>query len=215
MLQLTAHDLAHPWNVTACIAQELHHIITRYTRPEAATDRTVALLSAGTRHLDGSWANRRPSGRFRGGGHVLLAFSLHGRENRPCACEIMSTSEPLPASFATPAPRRTTYRRRTRGRVSVPPRLRLPRVGRGPETAKAPKGWQPRLVRPEIPRRVASMRSAVARCLKVHDLVLCKCAAARDRDWDYAAERLAAGLVQRELLARAVSTDAGQGACPR
>jgi hypothetical protein len=34
----------------------------------------------------------------------------------------------------------------------------------------------------------------------VHDLVLSKCAAGRERDWDYAAEAIAAGLVRVELL---------------
>lgn len=34
--------------------------------------------------------------------------------------------------------------------------------GVGPETAKAPRGWQERLVRREIPPRAASKRTAVA-----------------------------------------------------
>ncbi len=73
----------------------------------------------------------------------------------------------------------------------------------GPETAKAPHGWQERLVRREIPPRVASTRTAVAWCLEVHDLVLSKCAASRDRDWDYARAALEAGVVGADaLLAR-------------
>jgi hypothetical protein len=72
--------------------------------------------------------------------------------------------------------------------------------GVGPETAKAPKGWQDRLVRREIPKRVGSTRNAVAWCLEVHDLVLSKCAAGRDRDWEYAAEALKAELVEPSLL---------------
>jgi len=72
--------------------------------------------------------------------------------------------------------------------------------GVGPETAKAPKGWQDRLVRREIPRRVGSTRNAVAWCLEVHDLVLSKCAAGRDRDWEYAAEALKAELVKPDVL---------------
>lgn len=52
----------------------------------------------------------------------------------------------------------------------------------GPETAKAPRGWQERLVRREIPARPSSTRVAVAWCLEAHDLVLSKCAAGRDRD---------------------------------
>jgi hypothetical protein len=72
--------------------------------------------------------------------------------------------------------------------------------GVGPETVKAPKGWQERLVRREIPRRVASKRSPVAWCLEVHDLVLSKCVAGRERDWEYAAEALKAGLVDPDVL---------------
>ncbi len=72
--------------------------------------------------------------------------------------------------------------------------------GVGPETAKAPKGWENRLVRRAIPRRVAARRTAVAWCLEVHDLVLSKCVAGRERDWDYAAEALRAGLVDPAVL---------------
>lgn len=75
--------------------------------------------------------------------------------------------------------------------------------GVGPTTAKAPAGWQDRLVRREIPMRVAGKRAAVAWCLEIHDLVLSKCVAGRDRDWLYAAEVLQAGLVDPStLLAR-------------
>ncbi len=49
--------------------------------------------------------------------------------------------------------------------------------GVGPLTAKAPAGWQDRLVRREIPRRVAGKHTAIAWCLEIHDLVLSKCAA--------------------------------------
>ncbi len=67
--------------------------------------------------------------------------------------------------------------------------------GVGPETAKAPSGWQDRLVRCEIPSRVASTRTAIAWCLEAHDLVLSKCVRGEDRDWAYAAEALRAGIV--------------------
>jgi hypothetical protein len=72
--------------------------------------------------------------------------------------------------------------------------------GVGPETAKAPSGWQERLVRRDIRRRVAGRRDPVAWCLEVHDLVLSKCVAGRERDWDYAAEALKAELAQPEIL---------------
>ncbi len=72
--------------------------------------------------------------------------------------------------------------------------------GVGPMTAKAPSGWQARLVRREIPRRVAGKRTAVAWCLEIHDLLLSKCAAGRTRDWEYAREVIDAGLVDVQLL---------------
>lgn len=72
--------------------------------------------------------------------------------------------------------------------------------GVGPETAKAPDGWQSRLVRCEIPPRVAARQTPVAWCLEVHDLVLSKCVAGRERDWDYASETLKAGLVESSTL---------------
>jgi hypothetical protein len=72
--------------------------------------------------------------------------------------------------------------------------------GVGPETAKPPRGWEKRLVKREIPPRPGSKRSAVVWCLEVHDLVLSKLVAGRERDWKYAAEALKAGLVQPDVL---------------
>ena len=72
--------------------------------------------------------------------------------------------------------------------------------GVGPETAVAPDGWQNRLVRYDVPRRVASTRRAVAWCLEPHDLVLAKCVAGRERDWDYAEAALAEGIVELDVL---------------
>jgi hypothetical protein len=40
----------------------------------------------------------------------------------------------------------------------------------------------------------------VAWCLDVADLVLSKCAAGRPRDWDYARDALAAGVVDSDVL---------------
>src|SRR5690348_6202525 len=47
--------------------------------------------------------------------------------------------------------------------------------GVGPETVVGPRGWQERLVRVTIARRVHSKIDPVALCLEVHDLVLAKC----------------------------------------
>jgi hypothetical protein len=71
--------------------------------------------------------------------------------------------------------------------------------GVGPQTAKAPLGWRQRLVKREIPPRPGASRDApiIAWCLEAHDLVLSKCVAGRDRDWDYASEALRAGIGAR------------------
>jgi len=75
--------------------------------------------------------------------------------------------------------------------------------GVGPETAKAPAGWQERLVRVEIPPRAGQDEGTVAHCLEVHDLVLAKCAAGRERDWEFARDAVTANLVEvEELLGR-------------
>lgn len=68
--------------------------------------------------------------------------------------------------------------------------------GVGPETAKAPAGWEHRLVKVEIPPRVGQKVGAIALCLEVHDLVLAKCVAGRERDWDFARAAIEEGLVE-------------------
>lgn len=70
----------------------------------------------------------------------------------------------------------------------------------GPETAKAPAGWEERLVPVQVPPRVRSKTNATAFCLEPHDLILSKLAANRERDWDFAKDALAAGLVDPEIL---------------
>lgn len=42
--------------------------------------------------------------------------------------------------------------------------------------------------------------AAVALCLEIHDLMLSKCAAGRERDWEYVTESLKCGLVRYEHL---------------
>jgi hypothetical protein len=68
----------------------------------------------------------------------------------------------------------------------------------GPETAKAPAGWEDRLVRLQS----ENTGNAVGWCLEIHDLVLSKCVAGRERDWDFAREALQNGLVDPQELQR-------------
>jgi hypothetical protein len=70
----------------------------------------------------------------------------------------------------------------------------------GPETAKPPTGWRDRLIRVDIPARIRSPRRPVAWCLEPHDLILAKCVAGRDRDWEFARDALVAGLVNITVL---------------
>ena len=72
--------------------------------------------------------------------------------------------------------------------------------GVGPETAKAPAGWEKRLIAVEIAARLSSQRRVVALCLEPNDLVLAKCVAGRERDWDFAREALAHHLVDAQVL---------------
>jgi hypothetical protein len=76
--------------------------------------------------------------------------------------------------------------------------------GVGPESVKGPPGWEERLIVVDIPPRPGSKLAPVAYCMEVHDLVLAKCVAHRDRDWAFAAAAISAGLVRSaELLKRA------------
>lgn len=78
--------------------------------------------------------------------------------------------------------------------------------GVGPETAKAPAGWEDRLVRVVVPARGGSDIEPVALCLEPHDLVLSKLAANRERDWEFAREALAAGFVELSVLRARAAT---------
>jgi hypothetical protein len=75
--------------------------------------------------------------------------------------------------------------------------------GVGPETARAPAGWDTRLVAVTVPARVAG-KAIEARgwCMEAHDLVLAKCAAGRERDWEFAESAIAHGLVDPDELLR-------------
>lgn len=73
--------------------------------------------------------------------------------------------------------------------------------GVGPETAKAPAGWEERLVLVEGP----GTGGARGWCLEAHDLVLAKCVAGREKDVAFARVALAAGLVDGVVLAGRVA----------
>jgi hypothetical protein len=72
--------------------------------------------------------------------------------------------------------------------------------GVAPETAVAPAGWEDRLVR----IRNENTGGATGWCLEVHDLVLSKCVAGRERDWEFAEQVLRHGLADPEELRRRV-----------
>ena len=70
----------------------------------------------------------------------------------------------------------------------------------GPETAKAPVGWEARL----IPVRGEGTGGATGWCLEAHDLMLSKCVAGRERDWEFVEDAIKHGLVDPgELRLRA------------
>lgn len=73
--------------------------------------------------------------------------------------------------------------------------------GVGPEAAKPPAGWENRLV-PISNERTAG---ATGWCLEVHDLVLAKCVAGRDRDWRFAEDAISHGLVEPATLTERVN----------
>jgi hypothetical protein len=74
--------------------------------------------------------------------------------------------------------------------------------GVGPETAKAPAGWERRLVPVRVPRSPRDEALVTGWCMEPHDVVLAKCAAGRERDWEFAREAIRAGVVDSGELRR-------------
>jgi Nucleotidyltransferase of unknown function (DUF6036) len=68
----------------------------------------------------------------------------------------------------------------------------------GPETATLPCGWEERLVAV----RNENTGGATGWCLEVHDLVVSKCAAGRERDWEFAEQAVRHGLADPDELRR-------------
>jgi hypothetical protein len=74
--------------------------------------------------------------------------------------------------------------------------------GVAPETASLPTGWQSRLV----PVRSANTHGATGWCLEVHDLVLSKYIAGREKDLEFVKAAAMHGLVQRDELLKRLPT---------
>ncbi|HEX4668820.1 MAG TPA: DUF6036 family nucleotidyltransferase [Solirubrobacterales bacterium] len=68
----------------------------------------------------------------------------------------------------------------------------------GPETATLPKDWEQRLI--EI--RNENTGGASGWCLEIHDLLLSKCVAGRERDWEFVEEAVRHGLAKPAELRR-------------
>jgi len=76
--------------------------------------------------------------------------------------------------------------------------------GVGPETAKAPAGWEQRLLPVRVPRGPRDETLVTGWCMEPHDVVLAKCAAGRERDWEFAGEAIRHGAVELDELLRRV-----------
>jgi hypothetical protein len=75
--------------------------------------------------------------------------------------------------------------------------------GVGPETTKAPTGWEQRLVPVRVTLLAGHETEATGWCMEAHDLVLAKLAAGRTRDIEFAEEAIRHNIAQpRELLRR-------------
>ena len=72
----------------------------------------------------------------------------------------------------------------------------------GPETAKAPAGWESRLV----PVHNANTGEATGWCLEPHDIVLAKLARGNAKDREFAVNALAFGLVKPDEMERRLPT---------
>ena len=73
--------------------------------------------------------------------------------------------------------------------------------GVGEETAVLPDGWQERLIRVESP----ATRGAVGLCLEIHDLLISKYVAEREKDLEFSRAAIAHGLVDQSILLERLS----------
>ena len=70
----------------------------------------------------------------------------------------------------------------------------------GPETPKAPAGWEDRLILIVLPAMNPKHGQVRAWCMEIHDLVLAKLAAGRPHDFEFVDEAIRAGLADHEQL---------------
>jgi hypothetical protein len=73
--------------------------------------------------------------------------------------------------------------------------------GVGPTTATLPQGWEQRLV----PVRNENTRWATGLCLDLHDLLIAKHVAGRDKDLRFIRDAVAQGWIDRDLLEQRLS----------
>ena len=73
--------------------------------------------------------------------------------------------------------------------------------GVGEETAVLPRGWQERLIRVESP----ATRGAVGLCLEIHDLLISKYVAVREKDLEFSKAAIAHGMVDQPILLERLS----------
>ncbi len=74
--------------------------------------------------------------------------------------------------------------------------------GVGPTTAVLPEGWETRLIRVSNP----NTRGYVGLCLEIHDLLLSKYVAGREKDARFCAAAAAAGMAERDVLSQRLAT---------
>ena len=72
--------------------------------------------------------------------------------------------------------------------------------GVGPETAKAPAGWEDRLVRVDAEPLTSTQRRRSGWCLEAHDLMLAKLARGDERDWSFVETAIRSTLVDPPTL---------------
>ena len=73
--------------------------------------------------------------------------------------------------------------------------------GVGKDTVVLPVGWEQRL----IPVRNENTAGVTGWCLEIHDLIVSKYVAGRERDLEFASEAIKQGLVRDEILRERVS----------